>query len=108
MNIEKTKIKNMNRLEQTLKSKFVDGEYEEMMENLGVDITPSILLAMKEYAKECVIESLSEANKNFNIYQCKNLGELRNPDDRYLPADSGWYFAVDKESIVSESNVKLL
>ena len=63
---------------------------------------------INQYAKESSAESLKKASENFNIYQCQNLGELRNPDDRYLPADSGWYFAVDKESIINESNIKLL
>ena len=41
-----------NRKEEILKSKFIDGEYDEIMGCLNTDITPSITKAMQQYADE--------------------------------------------------------
>lgn len=54
-----------NRKEEILKSKFIDGEYDEIMGCLNTDITPSITEAMQEYADEFACAFADYLVKNY-------------------------------------------
>lgn len=83
------------------------------MDNLFMDnerraFRDRIFDAMKEYSEKCSAASLKKSSENLSIYQCKNLQDLRNTDDKYSPGESGSYVAVDRKSIVDPKNIILL
>jgi len=51
----------MSRTKELLYEQFAEGEWDEIMENLNTDISPSICKAMEKYARECCEASLKQA-----------------------------------------------
>jgi hypothetical protein len=58
--------------ENLLRNEFCEGEFDEIMECLNGSIEPSLVRAMKEFAKLHVEQALKEASEKFDHYSNKN------------------------------------
>lgn len=86
----------MSRRKEILESQFVDGEWEEIMNSLNTDISPSIYVAMEKYARECCEATLKEGYKQAKIDSYKSSDRIHNE------------YEISKESVINPNNIVLL